>query len=79
MEAEDLLIQIEVFEERKLEDEEEMMFYTGAEGVDIADHKDVFLAIFNKVSFFGFEAVCSEPAMERNTSVLMCRVMVKSP
>lgn len=48
-ESEDLLVQIEVFEERKLEDEEEMLEFTGAEGIDIMDHKELFMTIFNKV------------------------------
>uniref|UniRef100_H2Z1H8 GBD/FH3 domain-containing protein n=1 Tax=Ciona savignyi TaxID=51511 RepID=H2Z1H8_CIOSA len=46
LEADDLLIQLEVFDEKKLEDEEEIQAITGADGIDINNHQDVFAAVF---------------------------------
>ncbi|KAM8921364.1 inverted formin-2 [Pelodytes ibericus] len=47
-EDEDLLIQAAVFEEAKLEDEEELLKIYG--GIDMNNHQEVFSTLFNKVS-----------------------------
>jgi len=52
-ESEDFLIQLEVFEEKKNEDDEELMSITDSGVIDINDHKAVFLAVFNKVLLLG--------------------------
>ncbi|XP_068701516.1 inverted formin-2-like isoform X1 [Montipora foliosa] len=44
---EDLLVQLDVFEEQRLEDEEEL---SSPEGVNLTSHLDVFHALFRKVS-----------------------------
>ena len=43
---EDLLVQLDVFEEQRLEDEEEL---SSPEGVNLTSHLDVFHALFRKV------------------------------
>ena len=43
---EDLLVQLDVFEEQRLEDEEEL---SSPEGVNLTSHLDVFHALFKKV------------------------------
>ncbi|XP_053330980.1 inverted formin-2 isoform X2 [Spea bombifrons] len=48
LEDEDLLIQTIVFEEAKLEDEEELLKIYG--GIDMNNHQEVFSTLFNKVS-----------------------------
>uniref|UniRef100_A0A8C5QF60 Inverted formin 2 n=1 Tax=Leptobrachium leishanense TaxID=445787 RepID=A0A8C5QF60_9ANUR len=48
LEDEDLLIQAYVFEEAKLEDEEEFLKIYG--GIDMNNHQAVFFSLFNKVS-----------------------------
>ncbi|XP_039256572.2 inverted formin-2-like [Styela clava] len=48
--VEDLLIQIEVFEESKLEDEDEYSALAGDKNVNLNDHKDIFETIYNKTS-----------------------------
>ncbi|XP_069921461.1 inverted formin-2 isoform X4 [Oryctolagus cuniculus] len=48
LEDEDLLIQLEAFEEAKAEDEEELLRVSG--GVDMNSHQEVFARLFHKVS-----------------------------
>ncbi|XP_062037344.1 inverted formin-2 isoform X2 [Lepus europaeus] len=48
LEDEDLLIQLEAFEEAKAEDEEELLRISG--GVDMSSHQEVFARLFHKVS-----------------------------
>lgn len=48
---EDLLVQLDVFEEQRLEDEEEL---SCPEGVNLTSHLDVFHALFRKVCVYGF-------------------------
>ncbi|XP_067310965.1 inverted formin-2 isoform X2 [Pseudorasbora parva] len=47
---EDLIIQCEAFEEAMAEDEDELLRLYG--GVDMSDHQEVFMSLFNKVSSF---------------------------
>ena len=46
---EDLLVQLDVFEEQRLEDEEDL---SSPEGVNLTSHLDVFHALFKKVCHF---------------------------
>ncbi|XP_078494219.1 inverted formin-2 isoform X4 [Ciona intestinalis] len=68
LEADDLLIQLEVFDEKKLEDEEEIQAITGVEGIDINNHQDVFAAVFNKV--------CNSPQANNLLTILQCLVQL---
>lgn len=45
---EDLIIQCEAFEEAMAEDEEELLRLYG--GIDMSNHQEVFITLFNKVS-----------------------------
>lgn len=47
-EDEDLIIQCEAFEEAMAEDEEELLRLYG--GIDMSNHQEVFITLFNKVS-----------------------------
>lgn len=44
-----MLVQLDVFEEQRLEDEEEL---SCPEGVNLTSHLDVFHALFRKVSVY---------------------------
>ena len=46
---EDLLVQLDVFEEQRLEDDEEL---SSPEGVNLTSHLDVFHALFRKVIIY---------------------------
>jgi len=45
---EELLVQLDVFEEQRLEDEDDL---SSPEGVNLTSHLDVFHALFRKVCF----------------------------
>ena len=45
---EELLVQLDVFEEQRLEDEDDL---SSPEGVNLTSHLDVFHALFRKVRF----------------------------
>ena len=45
---EELLVQLDVFEEQRLEDEDDL---NSPEGVNLTSHLDVFHALFKKVCF----------------------------
>lgn len=47
-EDEDLIIQCEAFEEAMAEDEEDLFRLYG--GIDMSNHQEVFITLFNKVS-----------------------------
>ena len=51
-EDEDLAIQLDCFDEQKLQDDDELMALHPNDGIDLNSHSDVFHAIFNKVSCF---------------------------
>lgn len=44
---EDLIIQCEAFEDAMAEDDEELLRIYG--GIDMSDHHEVFITLFNKV------------------------------
>ncbi|XP_040830925.1 inverted formin-2 isoform X1 [Ochotona curzoniae] len=60
LEDEDLLIQLEAFEEARAEDEDELLRLSG--GVDMSSHQEVFAHLFHKVS--------SSPASSQLLSML---------
>uniref|UniRef100_H2Z1H6 Inverted formin, FH2 and WH2 domain containing n=1 Tax=Ciona savignyi TaxID=51511 RepID=H2Z1H6_CIOSA len=75
LEADDLLIQLEVFDEKKLEDEEEIQAITGADGIDINNHQDVFAAVFNK-AWDIYIMVCNSPQANHLLTILQCLVQL---
>lgn len=55
-EDEDLIIQCEAFEDAMAEDEEELMKLYG--GIDMSNHQEVFITLFNKVSLNRCPGIC---------------------
>ncbi|KAG7328122.1 hypothetical protein KOW79_008066 [Hemibagrus wyckioides] len=65
-EDEDLIIQCEAFEEAMAEDEEELLRLYG--GIDMSNHQEVFITLFNKVS--------SSPASLQLLSILQTLLLL---
>ncbi|XP_053538844.1 inverted formin-2 isoform X4 [Ictalurus punctatus] len=65
-EDEDLIIQCEAFEEAMAEDEEELLRLYG--GIDMSNHQEVFITLFNKVS--------SSPASLQLLSILQTLMLL---